>query len=327
MKNHMQEKKERHADDKGVKKTHVKRSPLVGKKWPIVAAFIVLLVVIAGIVLWLATKTTNQKSTDVQEERVIPYDLYLSDILEKTKAESTVATKVTSLGGHSREGLLIYDFAPHKVEGAEFKSLPMTGNGLGMSFADAAMADQAIKDAITVLTGAGFSQVSDKTSDAGGLASQNTAVLASYAIYKSDDTVCSLAHLTSKSTPAEHGLAVGCAEISTYVQAAKVTKPFYEAFGDSSSQKTSMVMSPPVITNGAVGTQRAIVHQKPADQSTAGDVALYYRGYANGTWRYLTTAANGTVPCAAFITDEQKSAYKGYGCYDEAQKKLVSLGV
>lgn len=303
-----------------------KRSRFTGKKWLIALVVIVLFAAAIGAIFWFTTKTPEQQPSGQEVVDAQPYELHLSDILEKTKGESVVATKVTSLGGHSSEDVLIYDFAPYQVEGTVFQSLPTTGEGLSMEYPDAPSAEQAKEVAVEVLTDAGFTLVSDKTSDAGGLSSQNYATIASYSIYKSKDTVCSLAHLTSKEAPVGHGIAAGCADISKYEASAKSIKPFHDAFVRSNQASALYVMSAPAIKKSANGAERAIVQQKPSAQSVAGNIALYYRISASNDWQYLTTAVNGRVPCSVFATTEQKAAFKGYGCYDEAQRKFISLG-
>ena len=161
-------------------------------------------------------------------------------------------------------------------------------------------------------------RTSDNVNDAGGLASQSLAQIASYAIYRSDDALCSVAHLVSSG---EHAVSIGCADIEAYSKAASAVQPFADAYTKANSTKIegTQIFSAPQIADGKEGTRQATLYQRVPGQ--AGGAALYYSAKDSTSWQLIDGNFAGTVPCKIFTTAEQKAAFNGGTCYDETQKK------
>lgn len=212
------------------------------------------------------------------------------------------------------DGQLVADFAPYQVAGESFKSLPMTGEPLAV-YTDAAGADADLAKAKQSLTSQSFKQVSANLEDAGALSIQQGSRLVSYAIYVSDDAVCSLAHTDASKTPvASHVVSVGCALQSSYKASAAAAKPLYEAYKKANQTVSgSVVLSNPDIVDAANGYKRAVSYQKNGAQGAG--VAFYYSAPKASGWTFATL--DEAIPKCSPLKNGAAAAFAGVTCIDE----------
>lgn len=302
----------------------------VSHKKKLIAAVVTILIVVAVAVaaLWYFMagpgsmgEQSGSEGTDVTA--AAPYQEHVAAAFGDIKGEAAQIVSVTSLGGQTDEGTLLYDFAPYQVEGTSFKSLPASGEGTALRVADAGNATSALQLAHELLTSqGGMTRMSESVKDAGGLVSQNRATVSSYATYRSNDTICSLAYLTGSGA---HVVSVGCAAISEYKKAADTAKPFVEAFkaANASTDTAKMIFSAPDVTNGADGVRGATLYQRVLDKNDTSGVYVYYNPAkdSKASWQLLGGAYTSSIPCQAFKTSEQKAAFATRTCYDESQKR------
>lgn len=252
---------------------------------------------------------------------VEPKDEHVAAAFAEVKGEAAVIETVTSLGGQTTEGALVFDFAPYQVGGASFKTLPATGDGTAVRVTDASTATAAFKAAHERLTTQGkMTRTSDSVKDAGGLVSQDKASITSYAVYRSQDAICSLAHVTGSGT---HVVSIGCASIAEYEKAASAIRPFAEVYAKANPtlDAKATILGAPDIADGKDGIKGATLYQRVQGNEASSGVYLYYKNVSNSAWQLLGGPYSNTVPCKAFVTNEQKAAFAGHTCNDEAQKK------
>lgn len=269
----------------------------------------------------------DQDTQDDTAAVVTPQEEYVDMAFADIKGDEPIISTVTSLGGQTSEGTLLYDFAPYRSGDELFRSLPATGYGKAIQMSDAGSALSVFQLAHEVLTTqSDMTRMSENSKDAGGLLSQSRATLSRYATYRSDDTICSLAYLTGSGA---HVVSIGCAAQAEYKKAADGARPFSEAYqrvnGAELTQKT--VFGAPEVTTGKNGVMGATLYQKVDDKSASGGVYVYYRPSSENTrsWQLLGGGYMGPVPCGIFKTDEQKAAFATRTCYDDIQKKEQAL--
>lgn len=290
-----------------------------------------LLVAVAMLAFWYVfAGPGSQKHRTTQDDSAVivtPQEDYVDMAFADIKGETPQIATVTSLGGQTSEGTLLYDFAPYQVEDDSFRSLPATGYGKAIRLPDAASALSVLQLAHELLTTeTDMTRMSESVKDAGGLTSQNRATLSRYATYRSGDTICSLAYLTGSGA---HVVSIGCAAIAEYKKAADGARPFSEAYqkvyGTEATNKT--VFGAPDVTTGKNGVMGATLYQKNHDSSTSSGVYVYYRPASVNTraWQLLGGGFMGPIACSIFKTDEQKAAFAARTCYDDVQKKEQAL--
>lgn len=287
----------------------------------VTAGIVVLITLSVAAWYWLAGPgvSMDKQSESAVTAMVAPYEEHAAAVFSEIKGEVAVVSTITSLGGQTSSGVLVYDFAPYQVPGTAYRVLPATGAGYTVAVDDATAADRALKVADGLLTGKGaMKRTSDSVNDAGGLASQSLAQVASYAIYRSDDALCSLAHLVSSG---EHAVSIGCADIKAYSETARAVQPLADAYAKANPAKIegTQIFSAPQIADGKEGTKQATLYQRIPGQT--GGAVLYYSAKDSSSWQLIGGSFAGTVPCKVFTTAEQKTAFAGGTCYDESTKK------
>lgn len=296
------------------------------KKLLIIGIAVAVVLAGIGVATWYflagpGAQTSESTSDDNSTVSIAPYEEHMAAVLNDVKGEVAIASTVTSLGGQTTSGALVYDFAPYQVTGTSFKVLPATGNGTAVAVENEAAALAALKSAEGLLIEKGaMKRISDSTADAGGLASQSLAQVVSYAIYRSNDSVCSLAHLAAAGA---HMVSIGCADTKEYESAASAVKPFVDAYAKANPAKTdgAQIFSAPDIKDGSNGTKQVTLYQRVSGQTAAGGASLYYQAKNSTEWQFIGGGYTGTIPCKIFVSSDQKAAFKGGFCYDEATKK------
>lgn len=296
------------------------------KRLLIIGAALAILFAVIGVAAWYyfagsETQKREQFSDDNSTVSIAPYEEHVAAAFNDVKGEAAIASTVTSLGGHTASGALVYDFAPYQVAGASFKVLPATGSGTAVAVGNESAALAALKSAEGLLMEKGaMKRISNNVADAGGLASQSLARIVSYAIYRSNDSVCSLAHLTAAEV---HMVSIGCADTKEYESAASAARPFVDAYTKANQAKTDdvQIFSAPDIKEGSDGTKNVTLYQRSSGLSVVGGASLYYQAKNSAQWQFIGGGYAGSIPCKIFVSPDQKAAFKGGFCYDEAAKK------
>lgn len=236
------------------------------RKLVIALVAIVIIVVVAVILfIFMMNKSTKDALPDTvgRVERSVA-DRVVTGAFVSIEGESLVRgdTTISSLGGQSEGGVVLYDFAPYKVSGSPIRALPVTGSGNAVSVSTAAV-ESIHSQIVESFKASGLSRVESSPTDAAGLLLNPHVIITSYDIYASDHTVCSLARLSSKSGVPQDKQIVssGCASVADYKKTADAAAPFYTAYKKAKPSTTdTLTLSMPEVVDSN-GTKRATVYQ------------------------------------------------------------------
>ncbi len=138
------------------------------------------------------------------------------------------------------------------------------------------------------------------------------------ACYASATTICSVSSDGSSNENITY-YHLSCANISDYSFAITAIRPFAQAYlaGSSYANSDTIYGMPKIKNSLSIGYQYAEV--------SIGQMAngLFYKKDGSD-WKYFKSVQNN--PCSIFDTDESKTAFSGFVCYDSAAKKDIVLG-
>lgn len=279
-------------------------------------AAVLLVVAVGAIIAWFILATnrgSDENGSDAQKQ--IFYKDTVSAARSEVEGEFIFVDSVTSLGGQTKDGSIVYDFAPYQVDGMAFKSLPVTGTGFAVSVAQ----DKA--DEQYGLLVKFFDSHKDKfqpqdifVTGAGGLSVQSDGItIENYKMFVSSDAVCSLAKLANL-VSSYKAISLGCAGISSYQESAQTAAVLYQAAKKADSKNASILtLSNPNIVDGKNGAKRAFVYQKGSESGTNGLYAYYQN--PNAAWQQFgVIPESGSFTCSQFASAVLKAAFDGMSC-------------
>lgn len=273
-------------DSDVVKKTNKRRW------WILVLCLVVIMAVatfVVGSYLFGAPKPTTENQA-VGSTKVEPSATrtVIDATISTTEGSTINDAKVTSLGGQDKDGMPIYEFAPHLVSGAAFRTYPRTGVGVAI-IVPAAAASERVAAITKIFTDNKLKDSGTSTTSLGFLSLRRDATVVSYSVYESDETTCSLALLAAKAQQDTQLLSVGCAEEISYKQSASSIEPFYEAYKRTASNElgNTSVLSAPEITDGKDGSKKATVYHSKL--SGMAQMLLYEKQSHSSDWRFVSS--------------------------------------
>lgn len=279
----------------------------------LLALFFVIGISLTAYVLFAQSMKDNSSSQ--------PSPSSLAPIKEKTAAENlidkvkealnatpVVAQQTEELNGRAPDGAaIVYSVPSFQLKGYPFSNSPKVGYGTAVTSAasDRSVADGEYDKAVAVLTGNGLKVLTGTEISS---ASQRSA------LYANDKIVC--ATTASYNIRGSDYSGVGCGDIASYEEVAKLIKPLYTAYlaKAAAETKSSLEQNPPMFS--------ALKIEQGADKFSRSTVRLnntttelFYRD-DNGSWTYFNSV-NGAMPCTEFNTPELKKAFDGYPCKDD----------
>lgn len=287
--------------------------PFYKKRIFTIALLVIIVAVAAGILYWFSIRNEPRTDSANKPAAARPYQQIVADPAFAIEGEHITTNEVAAIGGQAEDGMLLYDFAPYQVSGTNFYTLPKTGDGKAVAVSDVESRYSAVAKSFQ---GKGFKLLSDDTTMAGGLTLHPSATIAAYAVYASDQTVCSLSQLVLKSAQDARLIGMGCADITSYKEASVIATPFYTAYVKShpDSTQNKLVIGSPDIQKGKNGKNRAVVFQKDMKEPSNTGVHLYYTATDGDSWIFLASAPSGLLDCSAFSSTELKAAFAGSRC-------------
>lgn len=257
-------------------------------KYIILAVVLALVVVLLAAAAWVflvlkdGSSDTRTANGDRSAAAVVEYIGEDAFFEKETESIGHEVVTVTAMGGQTSEGFVLYDFAPYRVSGASYYSLPATGSGevYRVDTKDAETSYAAITKSLEKL---GYSAVSNNESLRGGLGLNTSTTIESYDIFSTDEAICSVARLSGAGSTEKQLISIGCASVADYRATSTAVKPFYEAYRLASSSMTnSVVFSNPEIVDDANGAKRASVYQQNSSERA---VHTYVQSGESG-WTY-----------------------------------------
>jgi hypothetical protein len=284
--------------------------PKKSKKW-LVWVLIVLLLAAAGAGAYyyfmVMNKPTEQTNNNVaQEPEAAKNAAELIQRVRDAGLKGEAVEVVDKLEGRDAEEGFVYTVAAYQPTEYKFKSNPVTAEGLGTT------GDETVTGEDYALFGTVLAEnnLEKQAKEDGTVDSESS----KSDLYLSDTMVCYVAHYL---TDATSRAGVGCADVSSYVTAAKENQVFYDAYVKANAAATEgLVVSSPEIEDGLENHKRALVHH-------GAFFGLYYQEPSKD-WVFLL-GGQDTPACSAFDTEVVQKAFNDYACYDEATKKTSKV--
>jgi hypothetical protein len=243
----------------------------------------------------------------------------------KGGAEGTNIAPITrsGVGGTDANGYIIYSLPARSVLGKKFQTQPAEAVGeayLGTSV----VASNNYQKFVSFFNENHF-KMTQSFDDSDGYISDSLndyVPFPQYAVYESDDIVCSIAHVDASGTKlANHLSSIGCADKNSYKTTADAAVPFFNAYvkANAKAVPSDLVFGAPTEGVGTDGYKNAFLYQEDPRVATDEDARTFFKGYyyqpaGSSEWVYATSAI-GTPDCDAFhTTDILKKAFNSVAC-------------
>ncbi len=289
------------------------KKPLI---WSIVAGVVMLL--LAGTALYFLVLNKPAEETPVANTSPSPTpaqeltaESLVKEVASQLKGTPAEIAERSATGGQLENGQLAYSAPAYQLTDKKFSVFPLKSYGAAATgTTDVADADyQKVTDFLAEQTFKQVEMQSDDPDNAG--------------IYASDKIVC----YVSNSEPlasSEHIVGIGCADVSSFEEAATAVEPFYNAYAASEDVKANpqlaegVVLGEPKVKDGVEG-------HKHAELTLANAVGLFYQEPGK-EWVFLMGLQQQPL-CSQFDTDAIKKAFAGYACYDSMTQKESVVAV
>lgn len=289
-------------------------------KKPLLWALVVLIIVLiaAGVAFYFLVVAKPAKETPVASTSPSPTpvkeftaETLVQEVSAHLKGTPVTVAKSDATSGEATTGQVVYSAPYYQVSGKQFKTVPLKSFGTATKGTkDVTTADYTTTT--TFLADHEFKQTSSHTGEPG-----ETEIASS--TYASDKIVCFVENIDLASTDVKADVVgIGCADVSSYVEAATAAQPFYDAYVASSDIKQhpeyaqDLSIGAPTINNGAGGYKNAWV-------SLPGFAGIFYQEPGKN-WVYFTGAQN-ELSCDQFNTDVLKKSFAGQPCFDGTTNK------
>lgn len=238
---------------------------------------------------------------------------------------------VNNYAGLDDQGVAVYKLPYYATTGKPFKNLPYKGSGIAYK-GDLSQSEVNYTKLVNFFNQNNFKPIVSVGDETSYIAEDIKVSFANYAIYESSEMVCSIwqADVSSISTPGTNLVSIGCADKANYSIAANDIEPYYASYVKSNEKHENLLFGAPNLAAGAGGYQRTDIYQEDlgADAKSKSFVGLYYKVPGSSTWNYFGqhgAQPNQLTACNAFNTSELKKAFAGFGCYDTASKKNITV--
>ncbi len=258
-----------------------------------------------------STSPNNKASTSQSKAKNVTAQTLINKIKPKLTGNILIATETTNSGsGLTDDNTYVYGEASIQVEGRKYKNFPKTGFGIATS-TDKAAATANLDIIKGILEKANLS-TADSTAM---LTDEDNNSNLVYATFSSSKIICLLSVDKFKS----YQISIGCADRSSYVDAAKEIEPFYAAYMATSVPKDAadnLVFGLPEIKAGVDGYKNANIYQ-------GAFVGLYYMEPGKN-WTYFI-GTQSELECAQYNTDALRKSFSGETCYNDDGESKVAV--
>lgn len=250
----------------------------------------------------VSTKPTAKKAVGAQG--------IVDEVSSVLKATPVKAVVTDGGSGEAPDGTVVYSYPTYQLANYNFIAGPDKGYGTAVSnVADKkADIDKDYAAMVTILEDKDF-----KSEQAVSTGSESTG---KRAIYATDSVVCGISTMYNVSE--KNYASISCADMSTYIEAAKTIDPFYKAYAMAFPEAVKPVegvpplsFSLPKVSDGAEGYKNAEVSITKVNPMK---VLFYWE--PGSTWKYAMSVQTTTPLCTAFTTPALKKAFSGKPCTD-----------
>lgn len=296
--------------------------------WTLLVLVVLTIVVVAGYATSVYIKNTEKAKVPA------PTHFASADALvtaAATEVRGTVpALGVTNtIGGLTESGQLVYTLPAMQVSGYDFQTQPVNGIGKGyVSTWDVAVANY--KQFKTFFEDNRYTLVIKL--DTPSLVYGTGTTAEKYAVYESDEMLCSIWHIKLLGSSLGTDLAsIGCAQKADYAPAAKAAAPYYAAYAKANTtSKDDPIVMGPVLSKGASDAyEYAVLYVEDKQQTVSEDDTYSLNGYfykkkTDSDWTFAMVARDNAT-CESFNTNVLKAAFTGVTCVDSATQQTRSL--
>ena len=246
-----------------------------------------------------ATASTSQSSTSTAMDTVSS----LKALVDARLIASDNGYDAENGGAKNSKKESIYSTNFYKPTGYNFTTAPKTATGFGSQYPSSSAASDDYQKLTAYLTDHGFSSSDAKTGMPGE-------TYQAYGTYVSSSAVCYTNRYTLEPNKTTNGVCVGCADISSYIDAAKDVQPFYDAYiavaKNAAGDNTELILSNPKIRDGVNGYKNA--------QLVTNDAADLFYKVPGKDWQFYMSLQQGPI-CNEVNTPELRMAFAGSYCY------------
>lgn len=308
------------------------KKPSSKKKWTIVVAVVLIVAALGAGGFFLTTKKAEQEKAAEASKAAAPTrfessNKLVSSIKPALRGATVDVAVYDGLGGHTTDGFGAYGVAPYKVGDRKYSNYP--GDSSGISYKGSSVVAEKNYEKISDFFKKNKFKTLTSGKDSYGLNEwfQDDLRYVSYATYESDDIVCMTWHVDASTTVIkDHVTSVGCADKSSYEDAAKSLDQFFAAYtkGESSPAE-KIVMGVPSATDGADNYENVVMLMEDPSELDTQFEGLYYRKKDTKEWTYFT-GSYGPLECSEYNSDTLKKAFKGFNCYDSQAQAYKTVG-
>lgn len=238
---------------------------------------------------------------------------------------------VNNYVGLDNQGVAVYKLPYYASTDMSFKNLPSKGNGIAFK-GDTSQSEVNYTKLLNFFNQNNFKPIVTVGEEESYIAQDIKATFLNYAVYESNEMVCSIwqADVSSISTPGTNLVSVGCADKANYSLAANDIEPYYDSYIKSSGNHENLFFGPPNSADGTDGYMRTDIYQEDSGTDANGKsfVGLYYKTPGSNAWTYFGqhgAKSNQLASCSDFNTTELKKAFAGYDCYDATAQKNATV--
>lgn len=250
--------------------------------------------------------------------------LFVAEAKKLLKLPQIALKKSDGTTGTDMDGGFVYALPSHKLQKYDYETNPLVGYGFGVKSASQPGSHNMTNSHGQSIGGGNNTSAATKDYDAANklLASKGMTVVAdssfvsptqSLTTYTGKDTLC-VVRVTYNVNKTDR-VSVACADITSYEEAARQIKPFYDAYVAANAPATSNY-GVPVFKDGIEGYKRAEV-------SVDSGKALFYQAPKSDKWNYVTTIVD-QIQCSDIQASELQKAFAGYVCVN-ANGDFVSV--
>lgn len=291
--------------------------------------FIAISIIIAlGIIIalaWFFVLSKNSPESDSPSKATADKTSYPNVIAsfavqDITDGEDIVATTITTLGGQTNDGTLLFDFPAYRANDSDFKVLPVTGEGSAV-VVPVTTAESNFKIVTDYYKNNDFKEVSNNPDHATAFYGVPEVTLSKYSVYESSELVCSVSLLSAPSNTQTQLIGTGCAEKSSYNEAkssiASIAQSYIKAknITAGSEDAKAMTFSNPEIKKTDNNYKHATVYIK---SKTDSGLTLFYSKSESNDWKHVTKSQFGMIYCSELSKKEYSGAFDSVSCFDEA---------
>lgn len=284
----------------------------------IISLVIVILLLAAGAVTYYflivnktdSTSPNNKSSTSQSKAENFTAQSLVNKIKSKLTGDILVATDTSIHGGLTNDSTSVYILPSAQVSGRKYWNQPKIGFGIAAT-GDKETAMTNLDTVKQLLKDAGLSTEGSTAFPTDE--NMNSSLMAP--VFRSADISCTL----SVDKYNTYTLGIGCADMSSYVDAAKEIEPFYAAYMATSVPKDAadnLVFGLPEIKAGVDGYKNANIYQ-------GAFVGLYYMEPGKN-WTYFI-GTQSVLECAQYNTDALRKSFSGETCYDGNGESKVTV--